>query len=161
MKYIRFDRNDRSSPRVQLRRRDTLRCSFTILWHDGRLRRCWPFRGANYRISRQSVRVEDAIISAVLFAWNNLFKNYTRNDDWRKSFDKIPKKNFAQDRSFAYYWILDCILIRDNEIKASYHVLWCSKYKKNSTYIIRIFIKDVRWKLESSFHFSMLWEILW
>lgn len=48
------------------------------------------------------------------------------------------------------YWI------RDNEIKASYHVLWCSKYKKNSTYIIRIFIKDVQWKLESSFHFSML-----
>lgn len=79
--------------------------------------RCWPFRGANYRISRQSVRVEDAIISAILFAWNNssLFKNCTRNNDLLIDDEDllIPKKNFKIDR-LLIIGCIGCILTRGN-----------------------------------------------
>lgn len=71
------------------------------------------------------VRVEDAMISAILFAWNNfnLFKNCIHGtNDRQKYFDKIGPRSIVCFIMDVYY--RDGISIRGNEIEASHSVVF-------------------------------------
>lgn len=94
------------------------------------------------------VRVEDTMISAILFAWNNfnLFKNCIHGtNDREKYFDKIGRRRISIVCFIMDVYYRDGISIRGNEIEASHLCIpSCSKYKINSTYNTDFCLMEIR-----------------